>query len=121
MVLFRCTFKIKFNIKKRFSIDVINKLLSLWVDTIQAFDPVAINNMASEFEDESRVLFTARNYDALKSADALIILTEWDAFRNPDFNKISELMRGNIVIDGRNIWNKQYMLEKWFNYIWIGK
>jgi UDPglucose 6-dehydrogenase len=103
------------------SIDVINKLLSLWVDKVQAFDPVAMSNMSREFENEAKVLFTARNYDALKSADALIVLTEWDEFRNPDFDKISDLMVGDIIIDWRNIWNKQSMLKKWFNYIWIGK
>lgn len=52
-----------------------------------------MDNMAHEFENEQKVIFTARNYDALKSADALIILTEWDAFRNPDFDKVSELMK----------------------------
>jgi UDP-glucose 6-dehydrogenase len=48
--------------------------------------------MSREFENEAKVLFTARNYDALKSADALIVLTEWDEFRNPDFDKISDLI-----------------------------
>lgn len=103
------------------SIDVINKLLDLWVDKIQAFDPVAMTNMARQYEHESKLLFTARNYDALKWADALIILTEWDEFRNPNFEKISELMSGKIIIDGRNIWDKKTMSERGFRYIGIGK
>lgn len=103
------------------SIDVINKLLDLWVDKIQAFDPVAMTNMARQYEHESKLLFTARNYDALKWADALIILTEWDEFRNPNFEKISELMSGKIIIDGRNIWDKKTLSERGFRYIGIGK
>ncbi len=103
------------------SIDVINKLLELWVDKIQAFDPVSISNTKNIFWTNKKVIFTDNNYDALKDSDALIILTEWDAFRSPDFKKIKKLMKNHIVIDGRNIWNKKEITDMWFLYDWVGK
>lgn len=103
------------------SIDVINKLLELWVWKIQAFDPVAMANMKCLYKNEPKIVFTENNYDALKSVDALIVLTEWDAFRNPNFEKLQDLMNKNIIIDGRNIWNKTDMFEKGFRYVGIGK
>ena len=103
------------------SIDVINKLLELWVNSIQAFDPIAMSNMEKMYDSEKRITFTSTNYDAIKNVDALIILTEWNEFRNPDFNKIKDFMNSNIIIDWRNIWNKKDMKERGFIYEWIGK
>jgi len=102
------------------SIDVIKRLLNLWVEEIKAFDPIAIWNMERIFWNEKRIIFTSKNYDALKWVDALIILTEWDEFRNPNFDKIKDFMNWKIIIDWRNIWNKKDMEEKWFIYegIW---
>jgi len=103
------------------SIDVIHKLLDLWVSQIQAFDPVAMTHMERLFHDEAKILFTANNYDALKWVDALIVLTEWDEFRNVDFDRVTDFMDGNVVIDGRNIWDKSDMTSRGFNYVGIGK
>ena len=52
-----------------------------------------MNNMEKLYENEAKIVFTSRNYDALKNSDALIILTEWDEFINPDFEKIKNLMK----------------------------
>jgi len=103
------------------SIDVINKLLELWVSEIKAFDPIAMVNMESLYSEEKSVTFTSTYYDAIKNVDALIILTEWNEFRNPDFNKLKDFMKGDIIIDWRNIWNKKDMEEKGFKYDGIGK
>lgn len=103
------------------SLEVIQKLLNLWVGQIQAFDPVSMDNVAKIYGEEKKVLFSQNNYEALKNADALIILTEWDEFRMPNYEKMQNLMAGKVIIDGRNIWNKQEMLEMWFTYEWIGK
>ncbi len=80
-----------------------------------------MDNVAKIYGEEKRVLFSQNNYEALKNADALIILTEWDEFRMPNYEKMQNLMAEKIIIDGRNIWNKQEMLEMWFTYEWIGK
>ncbi len=109
------------DIREAPSIDVINRLLELWVEEIKAFDPIAMWNMEKIFWDKKRIIFTSRNYDALKWVDALIILTEWDEFRNPDFDKIKNFMNSNIIIDWRNIWNKQDLEKKGFIYEGIGK
>ena len=109
------------DIREAPSIDVINRLLELWVAEIKAFDPIAMKNMEKLYEKDKRITFVSRNYDALKWVDALIILTEWDEFRNPDFEKISDFMQWNIIIDWRNIWNKWNIEEKGFIYEWIGK
>ncbi|MDP2090607.1 MAG: UDP-glucose/GDP-mannose dehydrogenase family protein [Candidatus Gracilibacteria bacterium] len=103
------------------SLDVIDRLIGLGVSKIQAFDPVAMENVSRVLGGESKLTLTYTNYEALKGADALLVLTEWDEFRNADFDKIVELMRGNIIIDGRNIWNKDDLIERGFNYEGIGK
>ncbi len=103
------------------SLEVIKKLLELSVWEIRAFDPVSMEHVKKIFSSEQKVIFTPNNYDAIKNADALIVLTEWDEFRMPDFDKIKHLMKQKIIIDGRNVWNKEEMLEMWFIYEWIGK
>jgi len=109
------------DIREAPSIDVINRLLDLWVEEIKAFDPIAMNNMERLFENEKRITFTSRNYDALKWVDALIILTEWDEFRNPDFEKFKEFMDWKIIVDWRNIWNKKDIENKGFEYEGVWK
>lgn len=60
-------------------------------------------------------------YEALKDADALMLVTEWNEFREPDFDKIISLMKGKVVFDGRNIWNPQKIREMGFTYYGIGR
>lgn len=103
------------------SLDIINKLIELWVNKIQAFDPVAMENISRMYEKQDKLTLTFTNYEAIKWADVLLILTEWDEFRNADFDRIKELMKWNIIIDGRNIWNKYDLLERGFVYEGIGK
>jgi len=72
--------------------------------------------MQQLYKNEARISFFENNYAALKESDALLIVTEWDAFRMSDFEKIKHLMSGNIIIDGRNIWNKKELTELGFIY-----
>ena len=103
------------------SLEVIQKLLELWVWEIKIFDPVALENVRNIFWDNKKVTFCSTNYDAIKNSDALLILTEWDEFRNADFEKIKNLMKQKIIVDWRNIWNKEEMLDLGFIYEWIWK
>jgi UDPglucose 6-dehydrogenase len=103
------------------SIEVINKLLELWVKEIKVFDPVAIENMKNIFWDNKKIQFCQNNYEAIKNSDALLILTEWDEFRNTDFEKIKNLMKWNIIVDWRNIYNKKEIENLGFIYEWIWK
>ncbi len=60
-------------------------------------------------------------YDALKDADALIISTEWDEFRQPDFEKMKSLMKSPIIIDGRNIYDSKEIKDIGFDYMGVGR
>ena len=109
------------DIREAPSLEVIDRLLRSNISQIKAFDPVAADHVKSAFQSENKITFTSNYYDALKWADALLILTEWDEFRMPDFKRIKDNMNWNIVIDWRNIWNKDSMNELWFVYEWIWK
>ncbi len=107
------------DIREAPSLVVIDQLLKADAWELLVFDPVAISNVKKIYWDEKRVIFTENNYDALKNIDALLILTEWDEFRMPDFERIKKLMKWNIIIDWRNIWNKGLIEGHGFLYEWI--
>ncbi|MDD5213783.1 MAG: UDP-glucose/GDP-mannose dehydrogenase family protein [Candidatus Gracilibacteria bacterium] len=109
------------DIREAPSISVINRLLELGVKEIKTFDPACMTHMEAVFKGNNEVQFCETNYHALEDTDALIILTEWNEFKIPDIKKIRKSMRGNIIIDGRNIWADENMLEEGFIYKSIGK
>jgi UDPglucose 6-dehydrogenase len=86
---------------------------------VHAYDPIANENAARA----SKVPFTTFDnaYEALKGADALIIMTEWNEFRAPDFDKIKSTLNQPLVFDGRNIFDPVQMSEKGFEYYSIGR
>jgi UDPglucose 6-dehydrogenase len=86
---------------------------------VQAYDPEAIKTARGIFG--SRVTFVARNYDALKGADALAVITEWQEFREPDFVRMKKLLRTPVVFDGRNIYQPEQMKAQGFTYYSIGR
>ncbi len=85
---------------------------------IKAYDPEAMKNAKKILKN---VEFTENQYEALKGADALIIATEWDEFRQPDFEKMKSLMKNHVVIDGRNIYSPAEMKKQGFKYASIGR
>ncbi|HPQ08110.1 MAG TPA: UDP-glucose/GDP-mannose dehydrogenase family protein [Bacteroidia bacterium] len=101
------------------AIDIIKNLLSEKA-IVSAYDPEAMNNFKKIF-DESKINYAKDPYDALKDADALVICTEWQLFRNPDFDKMKTLMKGKNIFDGRNIYDLQQMQELGFHYESIGR
>lgn len=86
---------------------------------VRAHDPVAIPQ-AKEILG-SQVEFHENAYDALTGADALVIVTEWNEFRRPDFSKMHKLMRTRVVVDGRNIYDPKVMRDKGFVYYGVGR
>jgi UDPglucose 6-dehydrogenase len=86
---------------------------------VRAYDPEAIENAKQIFK--KGVHFAKNSYDTLEGADALIILTEWDEFREPDFDKIKKLMKQHIIIDGRNIYEPTDMEKLGFKYKGVGR
>ena len=83
------------------SIVVINELIKAGAE-VAAFDPIAIENARNILP--SGVTYGQDIYDVVEGADALILLTEWKQFRLPNWKRVKELMRGNLVVDGRNIY-----------------
>jgi UDPglucose 6-dehydrogenase len=86
--------------------------------SIQAFDPVAMNETKHMIGDIIKYCNT--EYEALIAADALLIVTEWADFRSPDFNRIKESLLHPIVFDGRNIYERKELNELGFEYYGIG-
>jgi UDPglucose 6-dehydrogenase len=88
---------------------------------IQAYDPEAMGTFAQSFGNNSKLSYYESNYEALKDADALIICTEWNAFRQPDFARIRSSLKQPLIFDGRNIFSLQEMKEEGFMYFSVGR
>ncbi len=108
------------DIREAPSIDIVNKLIQLKAN-LKLYDPKAMENFRYLFPENEYLHYCNDPYEAIKDADALLILTEWDEFKNTDLNKIKENMRLPIIIDGRNIFNKQYIKQLGFEYYSIGR
>ena len=100
------------------SITVINALLERGAK-IKAFDPKAIETAKLYFG--NKIEYAKSSYDAVENTDALILLTEWNEFRRPDFSKLKELLKNPIIFDGRNQYDEKRLEEKGFIYFGIGK
>ena len=97
-------------------------LIKKLVDTgakVKAFDPEAKETTKAQLGKKIEYADTA--YDAIKNCDALIIVTEWNEFRNPDLEKVKELLKEPVVFDGRNLYDLDTMKEKKFTYYSIGR
>jgi len=100
------------------SITVINGLVAKGA-RVHAFDPEAHQVARGLFG--GRIAYAESSYDALKGADALVILTEWNEFRRPDFARMKALMRAPVVFDGRNIYDPAAMKVRGFTYFSVGR
>ena len=102
------------------SITVIEGLIQAGAK-IQAYDPVAMDEANQVFGDNPEIQYTHGNYDALKGADALLLITEWNQFRYPDFGKVKNLLKNPVIFDGRNQYNPKELKELGFSYYAIGR
>lgn len=100
------------------SLNVIERLLQAGARVV-AYDPVAKHEARRVLGD--RVEFAAHRHDAVKGADALVLITEWNEFRSPDFVELRASMKQFIVFDGRNIWNPAEVRAAGFEYCCIGR
>jgi UDPglucose 6-dehydrogenase len=100
------------------SITVIEALLKLGAE-IQAFDPEAMQEAKKIFGE--RIRYAKRNYDALSGAAALLVLTEWNEFRRPDFLRMKRLLKNPVIFDGRNIYDPADLRALGFQYYSIGR
>ncbi len=101
------------------AIDIITELRKRGA-SFKAYDPIAVENARSIIGDE-KIEYVKNNYDTLKGADALLLLTEWHHFRKPDFEKIKSMMKAPLIFDGRNQYEPAKMKELGFTYYSIGR
>lgn len=85
---------------------------------IRAFDPQSMNKAKAILKD---VHFAKDSYDAAKGCDCLLILTEWDEFKELDFSRLKKVMKHPLIIDGRNLYDKDKLVKIGFTYIGIGR
>jgi UDPglucose 6-dehydrogenase len=106
------------DIREAPSLYVIDELLKEGA-TVTAFDPEAMNNVKALLGD--RISYADNQYDALKDAEALLIVTEWSVFRTPDFDLLENLLKNKVIFDGRNLYDLQKMIDCGFYYNSIGR
>ena len=102
------------------SISLINELTRMGA-RIRAHDPVALDNAKRVFASNRAVEFFEDQYEACKNADALLVVTEWNQFRNPNFEKIKTLLNKPVIFDGRNLYSPEGMKKRGYTYICIGR
>jgi UDPglucose 6-dehydrogenase len=88
---------------------------------VRCFDPVAGPNTREEFADNKLVEVVDKQYDVLDGACALAVVTEWNQFRNPDFDRIKKILSAPLVFDGRNLYSPGLLAEMGFAYFCIGR
>jgi UDPglucose 6-dehydrogenase len=107
------------DIREAPSITIIGKLTEAGAK-VQAFDPAANENFKQKYGSPN-IRFYKNYYNALKNADALVLITEWNEFRKPDFDKVKVLMKEKVIFDGRNIYDPKLLRSKGFVYYGIGR
>jgi len=99
---------------------LINELIKAGA-SITAYDPVAMDEAKRIFKDEKSLSFVDTQEEALKNADALIIVTEWTEFRSPDFALIKSSLKAPMIFDGRNLYDPKAVRALGFNYYPVGR
>jgi UDPglucose 6-dehydrogenase len=100
------------------AITIIERLLTAGA-TVRAHDPEAINEAKKVFGD--RIKYSHNQYDILANADALVVITDWSEYRNPDFDRIMAALKTPLVVDGRNLYKPDRMAKAGFRYIPLGR
>ena len=97
---------------------IIDKLIANGAK-VSAYDPEGMQNVERQIGD--KIQYGQNMYETLDGADALVIVTEWTVFRTPDFDKMKSLMKGNIIFDGRNLFDLEEMKNLGYHYHSIGR
>ena len=100
------------------ALTIIDALLKEGV-AIRAYDPEAMKEMKKKVG--NAIKYFDNNYEALKGAHALVVATEWNEFRRPDFDRIKALLKEPVVFDGRNIYDPKVLGARGFMYYGIGR
>jgi UDPglucose 6-dehydrogenase len=106
------------DIREAPALTIISRLLNKGAK-IKAYDPEAMENVKSLFGD--KIEFSTNEYEAIEGVDALAIITEWNEFRTPDFERMTQLMNAPVIFDGRNIYDVKLTRDMGFYYDSIGR
>lgn len=106
------------DIREAPSLFIIEKLINCGAE-VTVHDPSAIDNVKNLFG--TKVKYVSSNYDACDGSDALVICTEWNEYRQPDFEKLSKLMKNHVIFDGRNLYSKKKLNKYGFKYFGVGR
>lgn len=102
------------------ALDIVNSLTAAGME-IFAYDPVAAENAAEIFKENKLFHIVPDAYKACEQADALLVITEWNEFKNPDFDKLKASMKTPLLFDGRNLYNPEVLTSRGFVYFCVGK
>jgi UDPglucose 6-dehydrogenase len=108
------------DIREAPSLYLVTELMKMGA-TISTYDPEAMPNAKLEFINNSSISFSENMYDCLQHADALVIVTEWNVFRTPDFEKIKAMLNMPVIFDGRNLFEPAEIAAKGFQYYAVGR
>lgn len=106
------------DIRESPAIDIVRRLDETGAN-LRLYDPKAMNNFKLSFPEGGNITYFKNKYDSLKDSDALLIVTDWDEFKKVDLNKVKKLMKLPIIIDGRNIYEKEDL--NGFEYYGVGR
>ena len=99
---------------------LINKLLAQGA-TVQVHDPEAMDEARLTLGDIPGITYAQQHFDALNGADALVLVTEWDIYRQPDFNRVRSMLSTPVIVDGRNLYLPEELIGLGFYYYGIGR
>ncbi|HPX78568.1 MAG TPA: UDP binding domain-containing protein, partial [Methanobacterium sp.] len=102
------------------AIDIVRKLQDAGA-MVKLYDPKAEENFQRIIPENENITYFDDKYDALKDSSALLLVTEWDEFKESDVDRIKELMESPTIIDGRNIMDRDLMMDKGFRYVSMGR
>lgn len=100
------------------AITIVNALLEFGA-TVKAYDPKAFDYARNLWGD--KIYYAKNSYDAIENVDAMLLLTEWNEFRRPDFDRMKTLMKQPVIFDGRNQYEAERMIQRGFEYYCVGK
>jgi len=106
------------DVRESIALEIIDRLVDNEA-MVRAYDPQAMDNAKKYLS--AGVEFYEDKYQAVAGADCLLIITEWDEFKNPDFKKLKEIMNQPLIIDGRNLFDPAEPRNFGFKYLSIGR
>ena len=88
---------------------------------VQAYDPAAMDEAHRAYADQALLTLCRNRDETLQGADGLIVVTEWNEFRSPDFKNIKSTLKQPVIFDGRNLYDPDYLSQMGFTHYAIGR